>query len=225
MQILVAFVVRGTCGLSFFICVGLAALWVRQPIQSDQWSWFHSGRPPTPSRRGIATEGVFFAGGGTFGLRVGVCRYASWTEETTSLSSNALGIRQEYEDWWSRYGSRNEFRHSTSLYTTFYSNGAFGPEYEFIDLVPHWLKQNGFACTVTEPRNPFGSGKVLDVVVPAKWATICFAIPPLIWRAGPRRRHNIMVSRLKAGLCLRCGYDMRSSSSACPECGKPRSTT
>jgi hypothetical protein len=32
------------------------------------------------------------------------------------------------------------------------------------------------------------------------------------WRRRKRRRH---------GLCVRCGYDLRSSIKVCPECGEP----
>jgi hypothetical protein len=38
----------------------------------------------------------------------------------------------------------------------------------------------------------------------------------LIFRADARDR------RRKAGLCLRCGYDLRASPAACPECGAVR---
>jgi hypothetical protein len=50
------------------------------------------------------------------------------------------------------------------------------------------------------------------VAVTGSWPTIA-----LIFRVRRRRR-------LKLGLCLRCGYDLRASGDLCPECGEPRHT-
>lgn len=37
-----------------------------------------------------------------------------------------------------------------------------------------------------------------------------------------RRRHTrLRAKRLRDGLCLECGYDLRASGAACPECGTP----
>jgi tRNA(Ile2) C34 agmatinyltransferase TiaS len=34
-----------------------------------------------------------------------------------------------------------------------------------------------------------------------------------------RRRRDVIAARLRAGLCPRCGYDLRVNNGRCPECG------
>ena len=36
-----------------------------------------------------------------------------------------------------------------------------------------------------------------------------------------RRRRDVIAARLRAGLCPRCGYDLRVNDGRCPECGAP----
>jgi hypothetical protein len=45
-------------------------------------------------------------------------------------------------------------------------------------------------------------------------------VTPLCWLAGVRRE-LWRRKRVRAGLCVQCGYDLRATSGRCPECGKP----
>jgi hypothetical protein len=57
----------------------------------------------------------------------------------------------------------------------------------------------------------------------AIWKLVLALFPlPIIWLGLLVRRRMLRFRRLAHGLCLSCGYDLRSSSERCPECGQPR---
>jgi hypothetical protein len=55
-------------------------------------------------------------------------------------------------------------------------------------------------------------------VVPLYAVALITAVPPVVWVRGRLRRRRA-ARRAAAGLCPRCGYDLRASPGRCPECG------
>ena len=74
------------------------------------------------------------------------------------------------------------------------------------------------ALTFRGGRSPSIGAAYWDVIVPLWLPAILFAVAPAWWvtRERTRRRRR---RRERAGLCTRCGYDLRASPEICPECG------
>jgi hypothetical protein len=53
------------------------------------------------------------------------------------------------------------------------------------------------------------------VRAPHWWLALILLLLPLLWLRDRRQR----VQRSTAGLCRRCGYDLRATPERCPECG------
>jgi hypothetical protein len=96
------------------------------------------------------------------------------------------------------------------------------PRFDSIEAVPMVLvrpnvRDIGIARYIVTKR-PSRSDRI--VLVPCWLAALACALLPGIWVTRWRRTRNAR-RRLAAGLCPRCGYDLRGSPGRCPECGTP----
>jgi hypothetical protein len=86
---------------------------------------------------------------------------------------------------------------------------------------PSFLHGLGFAFRAQEvPRpSPAGSARApcLVIAIPHWFLAVCFAVAPTAYIVRRVRTYR----RASGGLCLACGYDLRASTTRCPECGEP----
>jgi len=64
-----------------------------------------------------------------------------------------------------------------------------------------------------------------EVIEFGQWAIIasgCVSlIGAIIWVTWVIRTYRRELKRMREGLCMHCGYDLRQSKDRCPECGQP----
>jgi len=69
--------------------------------------------------------------------------------------------------------------------------------------------------TIDAPK-PF---RQLSLMLPWAFVVAVLSVVPLFWLAGVRRE-LWRRKRVRAGLCVQCGYDVRATPGRCPECGE-----
>jgi hypothetical protein len=62
--------------------------------------------------------------------------------------------------------------------------------------------------------------RIMDLDQHSLWSELAVSISATV-SAVLLFRYSRKLRRVRAGLCLKCGYDLRASTGRCPECGTP----
>lgn len=81
------------------------------------------------------------------------------------------------------------------------------------DCVPQWPSVMGFQVPARRLNGRTG------IVMPYWFVLSIPAVLPALWSLRFCRRIACRRHRIRYGLCLKCGYDLRATPDRCPECG------
>jgi hypothetical protein len=178
--------------LSLLLCLGGVAMWVRSYFAWDSWSYFDAVGATSNN---------------------GYCLEVAPRQFTLTLLrfTFAPAERSEFLNFGSLVGPQ---AHWFNVHVAYAQDPNFAAG---LSRNASWL---GFGATHSVSRGP-GQGTIgvcstWAVTVPYWFAVMLFAAAPAT-RALPwiRRSHHSL-----AGLCPRCGYDLRPTPGRCPECGR-----
>jgi hypothetical protein len=127
-----------------------------------------------------------------------------WTQHTVQLGAGTIGYNYIFQ----RVPQLRKFIKWERLPSFHESRPPSAPAFHFRDKdVLHW----GFNFD----HFVSASSEGYLVIVPFWSLVLLFSILPVTWWFRRRR----LSGRLRAGLCLHCGYDLRATPERCPECG------
>jgi hypothetical protein len=82
-----------------------------------------------------------------------------------------------------------------------------------------WEREGSVGCFLSGPAPIVATTRSKSLSF-QHWHLVCaFASLPTLWLSQRIWRGRIRRLRIKRGLCLCCGYDLRASTERCPECG------
>jgi hypothetical protein len=200
-----------TCITSLLLCIATIALWVRSYRVGD--AIVHGSRHDAPdgSRFVLFNSGVFSNRGilGWAHYRLDLTGpMASWWADVMS-SSNALTA-----GWQRTRSAPGSFKGlaaapQLSRFGFIYDRQRNENEMSLGEVRPQPHKS---------PNATYGATDQIHIAVPIWTAVLATGALPTLYFAGLRRR--LRRRRLvREGRCPTCGYDLRATPDACPECG------
>ena len=175
--------------LSLLLCAAVCALWVRSYVRDDYLSF----------------ESRTAADSSTTDLRTAFGRFEFYR---VYGGGGAADSDRNFE-WGSRELSRSERQEAAEKRTDLYLLGFGYTRYMGYTPAPPTPPEPGVFYTL------IGVAPFREVWVPLWFAAASSLVMPAAWFLARRRASR----RTRAGLCNRCGYDLRATPGRCPECG------
>lgn len=175
--------------LSLVLCATILFLWVRSYWVAEGWSWSDGVRVPTA------------------GYQI------AWRKVLVSHRGRVCFMMDR------SFGSPAAFRRRLDAKEAAYARGFHyastrspGAWWEWLGF--EYRTHNGYPVIASVAIGP--PVQLTRMWLAPHWAAVVLTIPwPTWWLAGRGRRRY----RLRHGLCLQCGYDLRATPERCPECG------
>jgi hypothetical protein len=184
--------VRMVTALSFLLCLGSVALWVRSAWVSDILDWSNSNRGQD-----------YYRGTSVCCSRGGV-RFCSIKYQGIG-ASNETGHHFEFTS-----NAASQYPLFASVYyagipVTYEAHAMLGFEWVRDAKWELWPGTDSFV------------GK--SFTFPLYFPSLLFGLLPAHYFLRARQKRRI-ARRVAAGCCAGCGYDLRASAERCPECGR-----
>jgi hypothetical protein len=198
--------------------VGSAGPWGRQHYICDRWVWFNAAHDAPPGVGEHVEYWVLFSG--TDGLHV--CHAVKVATDVDTIVDGVTDLGR-----WGASRRPNGFDHLAEPPRAWAGSGAdptFSPFYvgaAEAEYLPAEFVHAGFAISSWRFRNLGEWGRTDVYGAPAGVLAIVMCPLPLLAWARHRGRYR-QRQRVSAGQCAACGYDVRSSTERCPECGTER---
>ena len=175
--------------LSLVACVGVVAMWVRSYFAWDLWSYFDAVGATSNNGYRLKVEPRCFT--------VTLLHFTFTPAE-----------RREFVVFGSFYGPEAHW---------FNVHAPYAADPSFAAGMWHDAPRLGFAAEHSTSRatGTIGVCSAWTVSVPYWFAVMLLAAAPASRAVFEIRRFR----RARAGLCPRCGYDLRATPGRCPECG------
>jgi hypothetical protein len=180
--------------LSFVLLIACAILWPRSYFAKDEYHF----RPRPLGTETDAVTGVTHA----------------WVSQITLSSAKGKFQIRRYQPQPDKVGPSGYITASTDEIFSLAPNRPVDRHWRFAGIEIFDRPRHSFK--LGNSSGTFWAFRYLTV--PYWLVTSLFALLPIAWGFHLRRRLRIR-SRLKRGLCPSCGYDLRSSTNRCPECG------
>lgn len=133
-----------------------------------------------------------------------------WIRDTVSLGRGSLTGGQMTGYWYAGQGEAN----TTAWFAANWIQlRELDRAYKFFDEVYVGAVDLPGVNVYWQPRN----GEWFVIVSP--WLSVLLTLPlPVLWLRSYRYKRNVR-TRIAAGQCAACGYDLQGSAGDCPECG------
>lgn len=199
-----------------FACI--IALWVRSYFVGDEWRWdIKKAAGPDGVVRTRTARAWCSRGGLWLSYRTGRTAYDPRVLKLIRRWGEAPNLFLDSSEWRHLTDEAKRYPVIAPVRPTGRADMAWEGRTHF-DHFGFGFQESAFTFSSNPPRRD----RFYVVLVPLWFVAVILFAPSAAWML--RRRRGRMKTWQREGRCLSCGYDLRATPGACPECGPPRMT-